>query len=409
MKRILIGFVVCFIIQTFGFCQTPFYAWTLYDDNGNGAVMTLKYNQSNCNYDTISSFTGIGCNMAGYCFRGNTSTCDYFIYGIACSSDTGILFLGLNQDTAYMVNSDCGLFIAVESDYNPTDNCLYILSSYDYLPHNNVKIVKYNLSSGASSLLATLPLKYGFGYGAEPYKDCCTIDKDSNYMYCYLPYPPKFARVNLDNGVIDSLEVIEDSVHLFYGLFFDQDRKIIIGIGRDYTQQHTYLVSFSPITRRITVIGNLLTPLGYYSYVYDDENDIYNICSSENNGDKHYFYNSLTGVFIDSCTTVDVNTYACFSPGCNNSLSITETQPVRNIKVYPTIANDRLFIDLETDTQKVCYNIYDNTGRNISSGMVEDVIYSPIMIKLPQLIAGYYYIQIRTDNTIRSFKFIKAI
>lgn len=407
MKKITFFLILFMMLNNLGFCQNSLYAWRLYDDNGNGAVMTLKYNQSNCNYDTISTYTGIGCNVAGYCRRGNASTCDYLIYGMACSGDTGILFLGINHDTSYMVISDCGLFIAVECDYNPTDNCLYILSPYDYLPHNNVKIIKYNLSSGMSSLLATLPINYGFGYGAEQYKDCCTIDEDSNYMYCYLFYPPKFARVNLDNGLIDSLEVIVDSVNLYYGLFFDQDRRIIIGMARNNATLKTYLAAFDPITREVSVIGNLFTPLGDYSYAYDDENDIYIYFSRENNGDKYYFYNSLTGAFIDSCTTFNEGTYACFSPRCNILTSIAEKQLDQNIKVYPTIVNDHLWVEMDNRQTGFKYSIFDNTGRIVSWGKFESGPSYPVKIDLQKLSTGYYFIQLKTKDIKRSFKLVK--
>jgi len=327
MKKAIILSILLFFSQEYLFAQNPLYAWKLYDDNGIGAIMIFKFNQTSCSYDTISSFTpDEGCDIAGYCRRGNSASCDYLFYPLACPNDTGILFMGLNQDTSFFVNSGCGLYGSGESEYNSSDNCLYIVHPDGYLPQTNTKINKYNLATGLYSTLCSLPYNMGNGYGNEEYRELCTIDLDSNFMYCV--GPGGFAKVDLFNGNIDSLGIIIDSVHPFYGFFFDRDRRIILGIGRNYPQNNTYLISINSITGKITTIVKTLTPLGDYTYAYDDENDIYTICSSSNEeeGDKYYFYNTLSGAFIDSCTTINEGSYSCFSPRCANSSGINEKQ-----------------------------------------------------------------------------------
>lgn len=366
--------------------------------------MVLKFNQTNCIYDTISSFYNPDYEIY-FIQRGITSTCDYFVCNVSSANGNGILFMGLNQDTVFI--DSCYFpdnFMFIEYEYNPSDNCLYVLGGVN--PSlSSFGVYRCNLATGQFNLLTALPEDYGVLWTGHC--GMCTIDVDSNFMYC--SNTQKIAKINLNNGNVDTLSIYNpgDSINNCIGLFFDQDRRIIIGVWTDMSLTHTHLIYYNPITNEKNIFGTLLKKVSTdWGFAYDDENDIY-LTYYNDYVNKYYFYNSLDGTFIDSCTTSEIVTVDNFYQKCNNSIGIEEKSQPPNIKVYPTIADDCLYIDLESDTKKMHYNIYDNTGRIISTGKEINIISNPVKIKLPELVQGYYCIQIWTEKTLQSFKFLK--
>lgn len=403
MKKIFCLAIISFLISTSIFCQSSFYGWGV--DNNIPALVSFKFNQITCSYDTISKSSNIaGCNISAWYNRGVATTCDYCIFGYWCPpNDSTILFLGLNQDTSFTINYPFPLRWNIEYEYNPSDNCLYILRQVDL--SDSVSIYKCNLTTGQANILTKLTNDYGLMNGV-PHYSFCDIDIDSNFMYCGSNY--KIAKIDLTSGVIDTLfPYIDDTVllHHNYGLYFDQDRRLIFSISTNYgIETRGYLVSYDPVTNEKNILSNLYPDFWFVDLFYDDENDIYTILS-----DKYYFYSTINGALVDSCPLLnDDPCYYHFYPKCIGSSGETEKPQPRNIKVYPTITYDRLFVELDYNTKKIYYNIYDNTGRLISSRKIDNINSSPIIVRLPQLVAGVYYIQIRTDNTIQSFKFLKS-
>ncbi len=391
MKRIFFSTIVLsIIIIKLGFSQSPVYV--LGGAENPNRLLVLKLNTVTCDYDTISHFNWQNCDLL-YNLRGNTASCEYFITDLQCPNDTGILFMGLNQDTSFIYHYTSPpllQYFPVEAKYNPNDNSLYTLSVNNVI--HKTEIYKHDLSTNQTNLFVTLPLEYGW-IPNEGKWDLCTIDVDSNYMYCTAQLE-KLLKINLSNGHVDSIDIFhyspQDSIYYLSGLSFDKDRRIILGNHTDM-YGNGYLVAVNTVTYEKTVLGNTLTCCALSS-AYNDENDIYTIYGGDN---KYYFYNSLNGTFIDSCTTDSENIITCFTPICSNTVNIAENIEHQSIKVYPTIVNDRLFIDSKKNNKEIYYIIYDNLGRIVVSNKIEKPLTKQIEIKLPQLALGSYYVSDR--------------
>ena len=390
----ILSLFIFFLIQTSGFCQSSLYSWGV-DQNYN-IIKTLKLNQVTCNFDTITRYhPAQGCWMEGDYIRGITATCDYFIRGIHCPNDSGILFLGLNMDTVFILNCSCPWYNFIEYEYSPIDNAMYGITL-------DAEIYKCNLYTGQSALLTTLPYKYGVT--ADNISEQCTIDVDSNILYCA---SGKLAKINLNNGQVDSLNmnIPGDTINILAGIFFDQDRRIIIGVAKAGGSRF-YLTTYNTVSNGKSILCKLQKPCGDIDgilYAYNDVNDIYSICSQEFDGDKFYFYNSINGAFIDSCITNPETIWAPFYPKCYNSIGISEKPKVSNIIIYPNPFEDELFIEIEGNKEIIELEIYNSLGQTIFKGNV----LTKTIVKMKDIKSGIYLVKLRNGNNVSCKKIIK--
>ena len=364
----------------------------------------LKFNQSNCTYDTVSRSNGLDFALLG-ANRGFTSACDYFV--CPCTSanpnNVGILFMGLNQDTSFILVGPQTMYI--EYEFNPLNNCIYGIT-------NEAKIYEYNLTTMNQTLIAQLPISYAFTCNIMA--QYCTIDIDSNILYCKKDYTDdaiqKMAMVNLNNGQIDSTELntAGDSIILAVGLFFDRDRRLIIGCGW-HPASDKLLIAFNPETNIKSVIGNLISleEGDEEYYAYDDFNNIYTIHSLISDNpfiEKYYNYNSVNGVFLDSCTNTNkllpFYNVEAFYPNCDNAVGISEKPNVSNIIIYPNPASDELFID--GFTKNVIISIFDISGKLLRKEQLKTK-----QIDISGFSKGMYFIKFTTEEGSFVRKFVK--
>lgn len=78
-----------------------------------------------------------------------------------------------------------------------------------------------------------------------------------------------------------------------------------------------------------------------------------------------------------------------------------------NVAIYPSIGNGRFTLNTTDAEQPTCINIYNTAGVLVASyDLNNDIPYTPMELNIPGAQQGVYYIQVATDNTQHTFKYV---
>ena len=141
----------------------------------------------------------------------------------------------------------------------------------------------------------------------------------------------------------------------------------------------------------------------YVGFTQNTSQFLYIGVDKNTNSQNKIFYN-VTGSWNTSPFVGSLMLHPVFGSASEFITGITDSEnDKKELSVFPNPANDRLYINNNSDSNKITFSIIDLLGKTIISERM-DADY----IDISRLESGVYFIQLSTENKVSTAKFIKV-